>query len=464
MTSLKWWLRSSADQAFCDTVIGSEDVAMERLRGAGRVNDFSVDAEKSADTEQTVADPLLPAAAAAAAAPAAGAGGRLVFVDLFKGLIMVLMAVDHAKHAFVMTTDPVPLELYFQPADYSGRAAWWLTRVMTHTVAVGFAFALGVGFFFLFESRARLGWSRWRLLRYYAVRAAVLLVLEQLLTQVQCLCLFLRGQWPGYYFLSAILTMLGANMVVGSLVLMAQQRINRLSSFPWGDVAVAALAVVALVACDAVVRLALPWSLFGFVFPPLAWAFGAAMYAGGSVILLDAWIPWMPVVLLGMLLARRRLSTQSLAVALAVTSSVFILFRTLFVTTGFEFGSYRPILQPVTVFSFFGMSKYPPSLVFLCCWLSVDLAVLLLLRQLPEEWAARRPLSWLLVFGRAPLFFYALHLVVYPVLGLPFALEQTGLGGVYIEWLVGLLVCYYPTKLFGKFKLSTSKDSLWRLF
>ena len=84
--------------------------------------------------------------------------------------------------------------------------------------------------------------------------------------------------------------------------------------------------------------------------------------------------------------------------------------------------------------------------------------------QLPERWAERPPLSWLLVFGRAPLFFYALHMCVYAFMGLPFALEMTGLGGVYVEWIVGLLVCYYPTKLFGRFKQSTSKDSLWRLF
>ncbi len=413
---------------------------MSRVEARGAVNDFSHDAEQSFSDPVLLNPPPSPAPAA----------GRLVFVDLFKGAIMVLMAVDHAKHDFVAVSDPSPFEMYFAPADYVGSAAWWLTRLMTHTVAVGFALALGIGFFFLFESRSKLGWTRWHLFRYYALRAGVLVVLEQALMQFMALCLLIRGHWPGFYFMGLILTMLAANMVVGSLCLMAQQRLNRLAAFPWGDAALLLFIVIIVVVCDAVVR--------------LAWAFGVGYYAGGGVQLADAWVPWLPVVLLGMLLARRRLSSGSLLVALAVTVSLFVLFRTLYVTGGFEFGSFRPILQPLTVYSFFGMSKYPPSLTFLCCWLSVDLFLLLLFRQLPERWSERPPLSWLLVFGRAPLFFYALHICVYSVMALPFAMEQTGLGGVYVEWLVGLLVCYYPTKLFGRFKQSTSKDSLWRLF
>jgi hypothetical protein len=115
------------------------------------------------------------------------------------------MAVDHAKHTFVdELADPAPFEYYFAPADFVGSgdgAAWWVTRAMTHTVAVGFALALGVGFFFLFESRAKLRWTRWQLLRYYALRAAVLVVLEQILVQFMALCLWMRGDWPGYIFI-----------------------------------------------------------------------------------------------------------------------------------------------------------------------------------------------------------------------------------------------------------------------
>src|SRR5262249_17295370 len=161
-------LSETANKAF-PSLSGSVDVPMERVRGTGRVNDFSEDAEKSVEHTDAV-DPLLQPAAPRAASP----GSRLVCLDLFKGIIMALMAVDHAKRSFVSATDPAPFELYFQPADYAGPAGWWLTRLMTHTVAVGFAFALGVGFFFLFESRARLGWSHGRLLRFYALRAGVL--------------------------------------------------------------------------------------------------------------------------------------------------------------------------------------------------------------------------------------------------------------------------------------------------
>ncbi len=430
---------------------------MERSRaGAESVNEASEDAERSVDV-------LLEPDPGVVTGQWAAAGERLAFLDLFKGFIVALMAVDHVKHVFApFGEDPVPFELYYEPADYVGSFAWWMTRAITHTVAVGFCLALGMGFFFLFRSRCKLGWGMMRLLRHYAVRAAVLVVLEQVLMQFMTLCMFIRGQWQAEFFYGLILTMLATVMVVGCVLMLGQHWLNRLTDFPWGDVMLAVTALFALVVSDALVRLSLPWGP-GFVFPLLAWLAGPCVYSGA--ILMDAWLPWLPVVLLGLLLARRNVSTASLVVALIVAASLFALFRPLYVAGVIEFGSYRPIRTDLTGYSFFGMSKYPPSLTFLSWWLSVDLLLVLAFKSLPESWHRWPPLSWLLVLGRAPLFFYALHIVVYNVIGLPFAVAgATSLPGIYVEWALGLVLCYYPTKLFGRFKLSTSKDSLWRLF
>jgi uncharacterized membrane protein len=129
--------------------------------------------------DETVA-PLVPAAAKPA--------DRLRALDLLKGFIMVVMALDHAKHGFAgppgASQDPVPLEIFFTPADYSGPAAWWWTREITHLCAVGFAFAMGVGMEFFMRSRTAFGWTWAAFVKYYALRCVVLIVLEQ----VGCVC------------------------------------------------------------------------------------------------------------------------------------------------------------------------------------------------------------------------------------------------------------------------------------
>ncbi len=106
---------------------------------------------------------------------------RLAFVDLFRGIILVIMALDHVKHFFAAfgVQDPVPLELFVTPADYSGPVSWWLTREVTHLCAVGFAFTMGLGMHYFIQSRQRNGWSAWRIFGYYALRGALLIVIEQ---------------------------------------------------------------------------------------------------------------------------------------------------------------------------------------------------------------------------------------------------------------------------------------------
>src|SRR5690606_21931944 len=65
-----------------------------------------------------------------------------------------------------------------------------------------------------------------------------------------------------------------------------------------------------------------------------------------------------------------------------------------------------------TVMSFFNITKYPPSLVFLS--LTMGLGLLLLVWF--ERAAGRGWMKPLLVFGAAPMFFYLLHLYVLKIL------------------------------------------------
>ena len=119
-----------------------------------------------------------------------------------------------------------------------------------------------------------------------------------------------------------------------------------------------------------------------------------------------------------------------------------------------------------TLMSFFNITKYPPSLLFLTLTLSLGLLLLL--------WFERRQNSrWILaltVFGSAPMFFYLLHLYVlkfaYLAAVAGFGLNQGrffGFDSMGWVWLVavGLAVgLYLPVRWFSRLK-GRRRDVRW---
>ncbi|QHD00957.1 hypothetical protein PspS04_11585 [Pseudomonas sp. S04] len=119
-----------------------------------------------------------------------------------------------------------------------------------------------------------------------------------------------------------------------------------------------------------------------------------------------------------------------------------------------------------TLMSFFNITKYPPSLLFITLTLSFGL---LLLRGFERRQGSR----WILVlsvFGSAPMFFYLLHLYVlkfaYLLAVACFGLNQGsyyGFDSVLAVWLAaGLLALalYLPVRWFSRLK-SSRRDLVW---
>lgn len=119
-----------------------------------------------------------------------------------------------------------------------------------------------------------------------------------------------------------------------------------------------------------------------------------------------------------------------------------------------------------TLMSFFNITKYPPSLLFLTLTLSIGL---LLLRGF-ERVGERRWIAVLAVFGSAPMFFYLLHLYVlrglYLVAVAAFGLNQGtyfGFDSVAAVWLAALLLAvahYPPVRWFSALK-ARRRDIAW---
>jgi uncharacterized membrane protein len=120
-----------------------------------------------------------------------------------------------------------------------------------------------------------------------------------------------------------------------------------------------------------------------------------------------------------------------------------------------------------TVISFFNVTKYPPSLLYLCMTLGPGLLVLRAVEKASGSWT-----NYVLVFGRVPLFYYLLHfftihllcVIAFFATGEPMSRAASGmmafrpndwgfsLGVVYLIW-IGLLVFLYPfCKRYSEYK------------
>lgn len=120
----------------------------------------------------------------------------------------------------------------------------------------------------------------------------------------------------------------------------------------------------------------------------------------------------------------------------------------------------------VTVMSFFNITKYPPSLLFIALTLGIGLLVLRgFERRQGSGW-----LAWLAVFGAAPMFFYVLHLYVLKLLYLGaeaiWGVNKGKVFGFDAMWMVwpcalALAVALYPAvRAFAAFK-ARRRDIAW---
>lgn len=150
---------------------------------------------------------------ATAAAAALKPGTRALAPDLLRGLLMVIMALDHVAvmfHTWEHGTgrkgenDGAVVSHWNKPVAY-------VVRTLTHLCGSGFTFLMGMGVVYLSQSRTdKLGWSALRLTRYYATRAAVLTAVTILMGSV-----FTGGK---VWFLNMVLFALAVDYFLAGLL------------------------------------------------------------------------------------------------------------------------------------------------------------------------------------------------------------------------------------------------------
>ena len=370
---------------------------------------------------------------------------RLDSVDMLRGLVMVLMLLDHVRDFFT--------DFRLDPTDLSRtNAALFLTRWATHFCAPVFIFLAGTG---AFLAAAR-GKTRPQLSRFLLTRGLWLIVLE--VTLVRWGMTFHPA--PRMIF-ALVIWAIGCSMIAlsalvflptrwvgafGVAMIAAHNLLDGVSGADLGRLRPLWLVLHE----EGMIRL--PDGLVVFVGYPLVPWIGvmAAGYAFGELLLREP--------------ERRRRTLLLLGLGL---TAAFVVLRTVNV-----YGDPRPWSaqgSPLfTALSFLNCTKYPPSLLYLLMTLGPAIAALALFDRSPGSLG--RPLVTL---GRVPLFFYLLQWPVAHGLAVAVAAARGqplgwlfpsdsppipapgsiyGLPVVYLMWVVALLTLYPACRLFADLK------------
>jgi uncharacterized membrane protein len=346
---------------------------------------------------------VLPQHAAAAGRVAHGATSatrsRVQAVDIVRGLVIVVMALDHTRdfvHAAAMA---------FQPENLAqSTPAIFLTRWITHFCAPFFMFSAGIGAFLRFER----GGTRSELSRFLWTRGLWLVVLEFTVVRAG---FFLDVAIDPLFLL--VFWALGMSMVALAVLV----------HLPYSLVLGAAVVMIALHNLfDGVT--AAQFGAFGWVWQILH-APGLLRAADPTVIVAYPLVPWIAVMAAGYCCGRvYRLGPQrrrALLIALGLgLTAAFVLIRAVNL-----YGDPRPWTVQnsplLTSLSFLNTTKYPPSLAFLLMTLGPALVLLAAADRLRV--GERHPL---LVFGRVPLFFFIVHIPLIRVITIALAWLRYG--------------------------------------
>jgi uncharacterized membrane protein len=384
----------------------------------------------------------------------ADAPARLRAVDVLRGLLLAVMALDHVG---LMVGRFHSQEMWAGAWTRYDSALPFLTRFVTHLCAPGFFLLLGAGMALQADARVRQGWTGGAISRALAARGLALLLVATFLEVPAFLIATLSGPslgdnpefaipgGPERRWVFTVLYALAASAIAGSLLARARSSV-------WAVLAALSVAGAALTT-PGPDQVATDFSFTRSALLVSRWSHG--VWTQYPI------VPWFGIAALGVLLGRalarddagtyRRLpwiGGAALAAGVALRATV-------------GFASVRAPRDGSWI-EFLNVLKYPPSLVFTLWMVGANLVLLSALQSARAwTWAAGR---WLETLGRAPLAFYIAHLWLFALVGAVWFRQGTGYGTVYAIWLAGLGPLTVSTAAFGRFVARRPATSLWRHF
>ena len=392
----------------------------------------------------SASDPSMTSVTQASAAPPASQ--RLLSIDALRGLVIIFMLLDHVRETFFLhrqVVDPMNID--------ATDPSLFFSRTLAHLCAPVFVLLTGLSAFLYGEKYQ----GKRDVSAFLFKRGLFLVVLE--FTLVNFAWTF---QFPPTVIYLQVIWAIGISMIA-------------LAALVWLPRPLLLVLGVAIIAGHNLLD-------------SLHFAPGSAMHVPWAILHDRGWIefsdslrlrtsypvlPWIGVIALGYCMgpwfaraASAATRQRCLLLAAAGALSGFVALRLLNGYGEAQWFAHDHAIQ--TLMSFFNITKYPPSLLFLT--LTLGMGLLLLLGF--ERAGQRKWISILAVFGAAPMFFYLLHLYVLKVLYLAsvalFGLnhgDYFGFDSIGPVWLTSLLLAaalYVPVRWFAGLK-ARRRDIQW---
>lgn len=348
-------------------------------------------------------------------AAGAQAGVRLLGIDALRGLAIVVMALDHAAAAVLVS---LQAESYGGLTPQLGNWPSWVLGLFTNLASPTFWFLAGVSMTLYAQGRLRKGDSNWDVTRFFLIRAGVLVVLDLTIAWLA---------WRGGTPYTHVLLSIGVSIALVSLLRLLP------------TVAVAVVGFAWLMAY----QLALPGLAAQFnqgvgYWQALLVYFSYETFPATEFSILG----WGSLIALGCAFGTvvRKPWLRSPRNWVLVGAALLALFAALRVWGGFgDLWRYDASLPP---YYWIVLNKTPPSLTFLLFNLGLAAWVYALFLS-RESWLQARPFTWLVTLGQVSLFAFVVHLVIYGVLGRLVGLlpvQGPGVARAVAVWLLGLAI------------------------
>ena len=393
---------------------------------------------------------------------------RVQSIDILRGLVMVIMALDHVRDFFYKADLGKAADAAMDPTNMQTTyPALFFTRWITHFCAPIFVFLAGTSVYLMCQKKSR------KEVSLFLIKRGFWLVLVELV--------IITFGWSFNPFFNLLILQviwaIGVSMILMGLLVLLPYTI------------IFAIGLLIVVGHNYFMEIpSVKENLMGTMVGDLIYYSNFSAYLlwkDHFFIIVYAFLPWTGLMMLGYCFGklyrpgfgpeRRR------RILLAVGTGLVLLFIVLRFSN--LYGDPVPWSTQTrgstyTVLSFLNLNKYPPSLLFLCMTIGPGLLFLALIERVQNRFT-----RMMNVYGRVPMFYYILHFYIIHILvvitfyaqgfsskdiipeGLPFYFKPNGLGfniwGVWAIWILVVLILYPICKKYDRYKTKHIHEKPW---
>ena len=390
---------------------------------------------------------------------------RIQSIDVLRGLVMVIMALDHVRDFFHKVVLEKAGSAATGPTDLETTTPMlFFTRWITHFCAPIFVFLAGTSIYLMSRKKTKKELSLFLITRgFWLVIVEVVIITLSWTFNPLFNLLILQVIWA-----------IGISMILMGLLVQLPYKI------------IFILGVLIVFGHNILDYKSVNEGLKGSALADLLYFSNFSvhtLFENHFVIIVYAFLPWTGVMLLGYCFGklyepgsdaawRRKKLLQLGAGALLL----FIILRFINMYGDPMPWSAQPRGAVFTILSFFNVNKYPPSLLFLCMTIGTGILFLALIEKVQNRFT-----GVMNVYGRVPMFYYILHFYIIHTLvvivfylqgfgskdivtpNVPFLFRPPAFGfnlwGVYAVWIFVVAVLYPLCKKYNRYK--STHDKWW---